>query len=139
MAQKKETAGRGILPVRLPANLHDELRAYKFFTNRPINDVVVDLIRQFLDGPGREEIAAGMTTRAKDMHGVALDKLAGLLSRRISERQRRSARAEFLGVQDGDGVGPGISSPALVCFQSLIASAVPARSGAWVQPASFVL
>jgi hypothetical protein len=79
MAQKKETAGRDVLTVRLPADLHDELRTYKFFTNRPINDVVVDLIRQFLDGPGREEIAAGMTTRAKDMYGVALDKLAGLL------------------------------------------------------------
>lgn len=83
MAQKKETAGRDVLTVRLPADLHDELRTYKFFANRPINDVVVDLIRQFLDGPGREEIAAGMTTRAKDMYGVALDKLAGLLSGRI--------------------------------------------------------
>jgi len=76
MAKETEAATpRGVLTVRLPAELHEELRAYKLYANRPINDVVVELIRDFLDGPGREEIARGMTERAKSMYGVALDKL----------------------------------------------------------------
>jgi len=71
-----EVTERNVLTVRLPAGLHDELRAYKFFANRPINDVVVQLIRDFLSGPGHEEIARGMTERAKSMYGEALDQLA---------------------------------------------------------------
>ncbi len=71
-----EVTDRNVLTVRLPAELHEELRAYKFFTNRPINEVVVQLIRDFLSGPGREEIARGMTARTKTMYGEALDKLA---------------------------------------------------------------
>ena len=70
------TTGRGMLTVRLPNDLHEELRAYKYFTGRSINDLVVDLIRQFLDGPGRDGISRGMTERAKSMYGEALDELA---------------------------------------------------------------
>lgn len=78
MAKEREAVERGVLTVRLPAELHEELRTYKLYANRPINDVVVGLIREFLDGPGREEIARGMTERAKSMYGVALDKLADM-------------------------------------------------------------
>jgi hypothetical protein len=80
MAREKKAAAevtdRNVLTVRLPADLHEELRAYKFFANRPINDVVVQLIRDFLSGPGGQEIARGMTARAKSVYGEALDKLA---------------------------------------------------------------
>jgi hypothetical protein len=69
---------RNVLTVRLPPELHDELRTYKFFTGRSINDVVVDLICKFLSGPGREEITQGMTKRAKERYGVALEKLADM-------------------------------------------------------------
>ena len=76
MAKETQAATqRGVLTVRLPAELHEGLRTYKLYANRPINDVVVELIRDFLDGPGREEIARGMTERARSMYGVALDKL----------------------------------------------------------------
>jgi len=71
-----EVTQRNVLTVRLPTELHEELRAYKLFAGRPINDVVVDLIREFLAGPGRDEIARGMTERAKSMYGETLDKLA---------------------------------------------------------------
>lgn len=69
------TDDRDKLIVRLPAELHDELRTYKAFTRKPINEVVVDLIRDFFNGPGREEITRAMTERAKERYGVALDKL----------------------------------------------------------------
>jgi len=78
MAKKTEVTQRNVLTVRLPAELHEELRTYKLFANRSINDVVVGLIQDFLAGPGREEIARGMTARAKSMYGVALDKLADM-------------------------------------------------------------
>jgi hypothetical protein len=73
-----EVSERSVITVRIPADLHEELRAYGFFTHRSINDVVVQLIRDFLAGPGRKEIAAGMTDRAKAMYGSALDKLADM-------------------------------------------------------------
>ena len=73
-----DTTGRAVLTIRLPSDLHEQLRAYKFFAGRSINDLAVDLIREFLEGPGREEISRGMTERAKEMYGEALDKLAEL-------------------------------------------------------------
>ena len=78
MTKPTEVTQRDVLTVRLPMELHEELRTYKLFTNKSINDVVVGLIQDFLVGPGREEIARGMTARAKSMYGVALDKLADM-------------------------------------------------------------
>jgi hypothetical protein len=69
---------RDAITVRLPADLHDDLRTYKAFTRKTVNDVVVTLIRDFFDGPGREEIARAMTERAKSRYGAALDKLADM-------------------------------------------------------------
>ena len=78
MAKKTEVTERNVLTVRLPAELHEQLRAYKFFTHEPINELVVRLIAEYLAGPGREEIEKGMTERAKEMYGIALDKLADM-------------------------------------------------------------
>lgn len=78
------TDNRDTLIVRLPADLHDELRTYKAFTRTSINEVVVGLIRDFFNGPGREEITRAMTERAKQKYGVALDKLADMLGRRVA-------------------------------------------------------
>jgi hypothetical protein len=78
MARKTEVTERNVLTVRLSPELHEQLRAYKFFTHRPINELVVGLIAEYLAGPGREEIENGMTERAKEMYGVALDKLADM-------------------------------------------------------------
>jgi hypothetical protein len=79
MERQTEVAKREVLTIRLPADLHEGLREYKHFARKAsINDVVVDLIRDFLAGPGRKEIEQGMTDRAREMYGVALDKLAGM-------------------------------------------------------------
>ncbi len=79
MERATEVTKREVLTVRLPADLHQGLREYKLFAKRAsINDVVVDLIRDFLAGQGRREIEQGMTDRARDMYGVALDKLADM-------------------------------------------------------------
>jgi hypothetical protein len=78
MARKTEVTERNVLTVRLSPELHEQLRAYKFFTHRPINELVVRLIAEYLAGPGREEIENGMTERAKEMYGVALDELADM-------------------------------------------------------------
>jgi hypothetical protein len=71
------TDNRDKLIIRLPADLHDDLRTYKALTRKPINEVVVGLIREFFEGTGRDEITRAMTERAKKKYGVALDKLAG--------------------------------------------------------------
>jgi hypothetical protein len=77
--QQTEVTKREVLTVRLPADLHQGLREYKLFARKAsINDVVVDLIRDFLAGPGRKEIEQGMTDRARVAYGVALDKLADM-------------------------------------------------------------
>lgn len=77
--QQTEVTKREVLTVRLPADLHQGLREYKLFAHKAsINDVVVDLIRDFLAGPGRQEIEQGMTDRARAAYGVALDKLADM-------------------------------------------------------------
>lgn len=71
-------AERDVLYTRLPPGMRDDLKLYALFTGRPVNEVVVRLIEEFLAGTGRDEIAAGMTRRAVERHGEALDKLATL-------------------------------------------------------------
>jgi len=79
MEKSTEVTKREVLTVRLPADLHEQLREYKLFARKAsINDVVVNLIRDFLAGPGRTEIEQGMTDRARKTYGVALDKLADM-------------------------------------------------------------
>jgi len=76
MAKTTEVTERNVLTVRLDPELHEQLRAYKYFTKTPINELVVRLISEYLSGHGREEIEQGMTDRARVTYGVALDKLA---------------------------------------------------------------
>ena len=77
--QNQGTTRREVLTIRLDHDLAQGLREYKFFAQKAsVNDVVAGLIRDFLAGPGREEIARGMTRRAREMYGPALDKLADM-------------------------------------------------------------
>ena len=77
MKNSTEVTKRQVLTVRLPADLHEQLREYKLFARKAsINDVVVNLIRDFLAGQGRREIEQGMTDMARERYGVVLDKLA---------------------------------------------------------------
>ncbi len=65
-----------VLTVRVPPELHDRLLAYKFFTKRSINELVVSLITGHLDGPGADEMVRAMGERAAEQYGPALNKLA---------------------------------------------------------------
>ena len=39
---------RRSFPLRLPADLYDACKAVAFFTDRPMNDLVVEAIREYL-------------------------------------------------------------------------------------------
>lgn len=67
---------REAFTVRLPAGYAQGLREYRLFTGTPASEVIERLVGDFLASPGREEIARGMTRRAQEMYGPALDKLA---------------------------------------------------------------
>jgi hypothetical protein len=76
--QENETrvTDRKTFLVRLPAEMHKDLKTYAFFTGTSVNEVVVKLISEHLDGPGRQVIERALTDRAKAIYGDALDKLA---------------------------------------------------------------
>lgn len=79
MGEKVTIAGgteRKTIPVRLPADMHQELKLLALFTGRSVNDIITELVRGHLAGPGREAIEHGMTTRAVTNYKDALDKLA---------------------------------------------------------------
>ena len=69
---------RQVLTIRVPPELHERLRTYKFFTRKSINEVAVQLLTEYLDGPGADEIVAASTERAQSDYAVALDKLKDL-------------------------------------------------------------
>ena len=79
MGEKNTIAGgteRKTIPVRLPADMHQEIKLLALFTGRSVNDIITELVRAHLAGPGREAIEHGMTTRAVTNYKDALDKLA---------------------------------------------------------------
>lgn len=76
---KFKTAGgteRKTIPVRLTPEMHQEMKLLALFTGRSVNDIITELVRAHLAGPGREAIEEGMTTRAVTTYKDALDKLA---------------------------------------------------------------
>jgi len=78
-SQATTTAGRTerkAMPVRLPPDMHQDLRMLALFTGRSVNDIITGLVGDYLAGPGREVIERGMTARAQATYKGALDKLA---------------------------------------------------------------
>jgi hypothetical protein len=67
---------RKAMPVRLPPDMHQDLRMLALFTGQSVNEIITGLVGDYLAGPGRELIERGMTTRAKARYKDALDKLA---------------------------------------------------------------
>jgi hypothetical protein len=77
--QPTPTAGvkeRKTIPLRVPADMHQELKTLALFTGRSVNDIVTGLVAEHLAGPGRQLIEHGMTMRARTTYKDALDKLA---------------------------------------------------------------
>jgi hypothetical protein len=67
---------RKAMPVRMPPDMHQDLRMLALFTGKSVNEIIVGLVGDYLAGPGRELIESGMTRRAKATYRDALDKLA---------------------------------------------------------------
>jgi hypothetical protein len=65
-----------MIPVRLPVDMHQELKLLALFTDRSVNDIITELVSTHLAGPGRQAIEHGMTMRAATNYKDALDKLA---------------------------------------------------------------
>ncbi len=68
---------RQAVTVRLDPDLHEALRTYSFHTRRSANETITNLLREFLDGPGRAELIGAVVTETQERHVVALDKLRG--------------------------------------------------------------
>ena len=63
------------LTLRLPPDVHDQLRSYSFFTRRSANELITDLLRDYLAGKGRDELMTAMRDHGMSTHREALDKL----------------------------------------------------------------
>lgn len=64
------------LTLRLPPDVHDQLRTFAFYTRRSVNELMTELAREFLTGRGRDELMAAVADRGRAEHREALDKLA---------------------------------------------------------------
>jgi hypothetical protein len=64
------------MPVRMPPDMHQDLRMLALFTGQSVNEIIVGLVGEYLAGEGRELIERGMTSRAKATYKDALNKLA---------------------------------------------------------------
>lgn len=69
------TTDRQALTLRLPPELHEQLRTHAYLTRRSINETLTEVIDRWLSGPGRDEIVRAAGADAQDVHRVALDKL----------------------------------------------------------------
>ncbi|MGH3505004.1 MAG: hypothetical protein ACRDQA_29540 [Nocardioidaceae bacterium] len=72
------TQTRQALTLRLPPELHDELRTYAFLTGNSINETITDVLANWIDNAGKDEMVRAATTRGHKSHRNALDKLRGL-------------------------------------------------------------
>jgi hypothetical protein len=66
------------LPVRLPAEDYEALKAYAYFCDQSMNEVVGAAVREFLSGPGRQEQMKAMLARVQSDYRLTLDKLKDL-------------------------------------------------------------
>lgn len=72
------TTDRQALTLRLPPELHDQLRTHAYLTRKSINETLTEVVTSWLNGPGRDEMIDAAGTDARDVHRVALDKLRDL-------------------------------------------------------------
>lgn len=68
---------RQAVTLRLDHDLHEALRTYTFHTRRSANDLLTQLLREYLAGDGRDELRSAVVRDTQERHQVALDKLKG--------------------------------------------------------------
>ena len=66
------------LPLRLPEDDYQALKAYAFFTGKSMNGLVTQAVQEYLAGPGRREQFEAMMKKARADYRVTLDKLKEL-------------------------------------------------------------
>lgn len=70
-----KTTDRQNFSLRLPSELHEQLRMHAFLTRKPINETLTKVIGAWLEGEGHREMVEAATVQAQHTHRVALDKL----------------------------------------------------------------
>lgn len=66
------------LTLRLPPELHEQLRTLSFLTRRSINDLATEAFAEWMESSGRELLVNAAGQHGQDRHRVALDKLKDL-------------------------------------------------------------
>jgi hypothetical protein len=66
------------LPVRLPAETYEALKATAFFTNRSMNEVVTTAVHAYLAEEGRRAQLDAVVGQAQKRYRTVLDKLGDL-------------------------------------------------------------
>lgn len=77
-ARADENFGQVAMTVRLPAEVHEALRAVAFARGGSLNDAVLRAVGDFLADKGRREAVDAMAARVREQYRVALDKLKDL-------------------------------------------------------------
>lgn len=76
--RRDENQGQVAMTVRLPAEVHEALRAVAFAGGGSLNDLVLRAVGDFLLDKGRRETVDAMAARVREQYRVALDKLKDL-------------------------------------------------------------
>jgi predicted DNA-binding protein len=66
------------LPLRLPADVYQQLKTMAYFTGRSMNEIVIEALTGFLATSGDTEQAHAMLERARGEYRDVLDKLKHL-------------------------------------------------------------
>jgi hypothetical protein len=73
--EKKEGRAAAALTVRLPADLHEQVRLYSLFSRRSINDLVTTLLGEWMQEKGHDELIDLMAARGLVEHRTTLNEL----------------------------------------------------------------
>jgi predicted DNA-binding protein len=66
------------LTLRLPPELHEQLRTLSFLTRRSINDLASSALSRWMETSGHDLMVEAATRHGQERHRVALDKLKDL-------------------------------------------------------------
>ncbi|MQA01871.1 MAG: toxin-antitoxin system HicB family antitoxin [Streptosporangiales bacterium] len=73
-----QTSERQALTLRLPPELHEQLRLYAFLTSQSINETVTGVVAEWLKEQGRTAMLDAAAEHGQQTHRIALDKLRDL-------------------------------------------------------------
>ena len=71
----KKDAPTTAMTIRLPVELHEQLRTYSFFSRRAINEIATQLLDDWMATKGREELVQLIAQQGMREHHATLEKL----------------------------------------------------------------